>query len=75
LRGDVVDTLGIAGDTANTETLIVDLVPVALSTDSVDGVVPSDAAALTVRKDLIDSTANHAEPTLIAISRGTSTGT
>jgi hypothetical protein len=68
LGSDVVDPLSIAGDSANTETLIIDLVPFALAADSVDGVVSGDAAALSVGEDLIDSASNHTETALISVS-------
>jgi hypothetical protein len=73
LFGDIVDPSRIAGDPADTQALIVDLVPLALSANSVDGVVSSDAATLPIGKHLIDPTSNHAESTLIPISGGTST--
>jgi hypothetical protein len=74
LTGDVVDSFGIAGDSADAEALVIDLVPFALATDSVDWVVSSDAAALSIGKDLIDSAANHTEASLVAISGRTSAG-
>lgn len=74
LRGDIVDPSGITGDSADAQTLVVDLVPVTLSADALDGVVSGDAAALTIGKNLIDSTADHAETFLVPVSRGTSTG-
>jgi hypothetical protein len=74
LAGDVVDVLGIAGDTADAQTLVVDLVPVALTANTVDGVETSDAAALSVGQDLINSTSNHTETTLVAVARGTAAG-
>jgi hypothetical protein len=74
LGSDVVNAFGIAGDTADAEALIIDLVPVALSTDSVDGVVASNAATLTVGKNFIDSAANDTETALIAVSGRASTG-
>jgi hypothetical protein len=48
LESDAVDSSAIAGDSADAEALIVDLVPFALAADAVDGVVPSDAAALSI---------------------------
>ena len=71
LGGDAVDALSIAGDSADTETLIIDLVPVALTANCVDWVLSSDAAALSIGKNLIDTTSDGAESTLIAVSLGT----
>ena len=71
LGGDVVDALSIAGDSADTETFIIDLVPVALTADSVDWVISSDAAALSIGKNLIDAASDDAESTLVAVSLGT----
>lgn len=65
---DVVDSLGIAWDPADAEALVIDLVPVALAADAVDGVVSSDTAALSVGKDLIGTTSNHTESSLVPIS-------
>ena len=47
-------------NSAESESLIIDLVPVALSTDSFNGVVSNFAAALTVLQDFIDSTSQNA---------------
>ena len=73
LSGDVVDTFGITGHSAYAETFIVDLIPVTLATNSVDRVISSNAAALSVGEDLINSTTNHAEATLVAVSIRTHT--
>ncbi len=75
MLSNVVDALGIAGNPANAESLIIDLVPITLSADTVDGVVSSDAAALAVGKNLIDSASDDAETTLVAIARRAPTAT
>jgi hypothetical protein len=61
-QADVVDSHAIAGDAADTETLVVDLVPGALAANTVDGVISSSAATFAVLKNLVDSAADHAEP-------------
>ncbi len=68
---NVVNSLGIAWDSADSEALVVDLVPVALAANTVDGVEPSDAAALSIGEDLVGSTANNAKSSLISVSWGT----
>lgn len=68
---NVVNSLGIAWDSADSEALVVDLVPVALAANAVDGVEPSDAAALSIGEDLVGSTANNAKSSLISVSWGT----
>lgn len=72
--GDIVDPSRIAGDPADTQTLIIDLVPFTLSANSVDGVIPSDAATLPIGQYLIHSATNDTESALIPISGRTSTG-
>lgn len=62
-NADVIDAHGIAGTTTNTQTLVVDFVPGALTADPVHRVVPSFAAALTVLKNFIDAAADDAEAT------------
>ena len=74
LRSNIIDAFGIAGDSADAQTLIIDLIPGTLSANAIDGVVSSDTAALTIGKDLIDSTSNHTEASLVVVSRGASTG-
>ena len=74
LRADVEDSLGIAWDSADAEALVIDLVPFALSADAVDWVVSSDAAALSVGEDLVGSTSDHAETSLISVAIRASTG-
>lgn len=64
----VVDSLCIAWDPADAEALVIDFVPVALAADAINGVVSSDAAALSVGKDLIGTTSNHTESSLVPIS-------
>lgn len=74
LESDAVDSSGIAGDSADAEALIVDLVPFALAADAVDGVVPSDAAALSIRENFVESAASHTETALVAESIRTDAG-
>ena len=72
---DVVNSLGVARNPADAQALVIDLVPVALAADAVDGVEASDAAALSVGEDLVGSTAHHAESSLVPVSRGAPTDT
>ena len=58
-KTEVEDTLVITRNTANTETLIVNLIPLTFVASSVDWIVSVFAAALTVLEDLVLSTANH----------------
>ena len=74
LGADVEDPSGIAWDSADSETLVVNLVPFALSADAVDWVVSCDAAALSVGEDLVGSTSDHAEASLISVAIGATTG-
>ena len=60
LLADVEDFLVAAGHPAQSQSLVVDLVPGALSTDPFDGVVSHFAAAAAVLQDLIDSAADNA---------------
>lgn len=64
---NVVNSLGIAWDSADAQALVIDFVPVALAADAVHGVVPSDAAALSVGKDLIGTTSHHTESSLVPV--------
>lgn len=73
MRADVEDSLGITGDSAYSETLIIDLVPFTLSTDTVDWVISSDAAALSIGKHLVGSTSDNTESSLISVSIRAST--
>lgn len=57
---DVIDVLGSTGDSADAESLIVDLIPFALSTDTVDRVEAGSTAALPVDKNFIGSAAYDA---------------
>jgi hypothetical protein len=68
LTGDIEDSSGITRDSADSESLIVDLIPVALSANTIDGVESSNAAALSIGEDLIHSASNDAESSLISIS-------
>jgi hypothetical protein len=45
---EIKDTFIIAGDSTNAKTLIVDFVPGTLSADTVDRVIVSDAATLSI---------------------------
>jgi hypothetical protein len=74
LTGDIEDSSGITRDSADTESLIVDLIPFALSANTIDGVESSNAAALSIWEDLIHSASNDAESSLISISWGASAG-
>lgn len=56
---NVEDAISVTGDSANTETLVVDLVPLTLRADSFNGVVASDAAALAVGEDLVDAASDN----------------
>lgn len=58
---DIIDPLRIARNSANAQSLVINFIPVALSTDSVDGVEASLAAAFSVQENLVDSAANHTE--------------
>jgi len=59
LETDVEDVISATGNSANTEALIVDLIPGALSTNSFYGVVANFAAALTILENLVDSTTSN----------------
>lgn len=74
LRADVEYSLGIAWDSADAEALIINLVPIALSADAVDWVVSGDAAALSVREDLVGSTSDHTEASLVPVAIRAATG-
>ncbi len=65
---NVVNPLSIAWNSAYSEAFVVDLVPVALAANTIDGVEPSNTAALSIGEDLIGSTANYAKSSLISIS-------
>jgi hypothetical protein len=69
---DVVNSLGIAWDSANSEALVIDFIPVALAADAIDGVEASNTAALSIGKDLVGSTSNNTESSLVPISWGAS---
>lgn len=60
LLAEVEDAPRIAGDSADTQSLVIDLVPCALSANSTDRVVSSDAAADAVVEYFIDSTSDYA---------------
>lgn len=60
LLADIVDLSASTGDSAKSESLVVDLVPGTLSTDSSDGVEPRFAAAGAVLEDFIDSASDDA---------------
>lgn len=62
LETDVEDSFVVAGDSAETKTLVIDFIPVASATDSVDGVETYLAAALTVLEDFIDSATHNTVP-------------
>ncbi len=62
----------VAGDPANSQSLIVDLIPGALSADSVYWIVPGEAATLSVGVDLIHSASGHTVIVLNSESSGTS---
>jgi len=68
---NVVNPLSIAWNSAYSEAFVVDLVPVALAANTIDGVEPSNTAALSIGEDLVGSTANYAKSSLISISWGT----
>jgi hypothetical protein len=53
--------LRVAWNSTNAETLIIDFVPVALSTDTINGVEVGDAAALSIVEHFIDSASNDTE--------------
>lgn len=74
LRADVEDSLGVAGDSADAEALVIDLVPLALPADAVDWIVSGDAAALSVGEDLVGSASDHAEAALVPVAVRASTG-
>lgn len=57
---DIVDEHGSAGYSADSKSLVVDFVPLALSADAADGVEAGLAAAFTVEVDLVDSASDHA---------------
>lgn len=57
---DIVDEHGSTGHSADSKSLVVDLVPLALSADAADGVEAGLAAAFAVEEDFVDSAANHA---------------
>lgn len=69
-RADIEDPLGVAGNSADAESLVVDLVPLALSADAVDGVVAGDAAALSVLEDLVDAAADHTVVAPVGVAGG-----
>lgn len=68
LAGDIVDSPSITGDSAYSESLIIDFVPIALTADSVNWVESSDAAALSVREDLIHSASDNAIASLVSVT-------
>jgi len=68
LAGDIKDSLSITGNSAYSESLIVDFVPLALTTDSVDWVESSNAAALTVGENLIHSASDDTVSSLVSVS-------
>jgi len=61
LFADIEDAFGVARNSADSEALIVDLIPGALTTNSTNGVVASNAAADSIVEDLVDSTALDTE--------------
>jgi hypothetical protein len=67
---NIEDPLRITRNSTNSESLVIDLIPLALSADAVDGVVSSNAAALSVLEDLIDAAADHTVVALVGVSRG-----
>lgn len=60
---DIVNSIRVAGHSADAETLVIYFIPVALPADSLDWVVASFAAALAIQEDLIDSASDGAEAT------------
>jgi hypothetical protein len=70
---DVVDSLGIAWDSADSEALVIDFIPVALAADAINGVEASNTAALSIGKYLVGSTSDNTESSLVPISWGAST--
>lgn len=60
---DIINSIRVAGYSADAKTLVVNFIPVALSTDSFDWVVASFAAALAVKEDFVNSTSDSAEAT------------
>lgn len=76
LSAEVVDAFGVAGHAADAQTLVVHLVPGALTAHSVDRVVVGDAAAYTVVQHSVHSASNHAVAlSVLAVSGGADAGT
>lgn len=65
---NVEDPVRVTGDSADAETLVVDLVPLTLRADSFNGIVASDAAAFAVGEDLIDATSNNAVVSSVGVA-------
>jgi len=71
--GDIKDSVTIAGNTADTKTLVIDFIPSALRADSFNWVETGSAAAFAVGEDLVESTARNAEISLSSVSIGADT--
>ena len=56
---NIEDVVTTTRHTTNTKALIIDFIPVALSTDATNGVVANFAAAQTIIEDFIDSTSSN----------------
>jgi hypothetical protein len=74
LTGDIEDSSSITRNSADSKTLIINFIPIALSTNSIDWVVSSNAAALTIGEDFIHSTSDYTESSLVSISWRAATG-
>lgn len=61
LFAQIEDSSRVAGDSADSQTLVVDLVPCALAANATHWVESGDAAADSVIEYLVDSTSDDAE--------------